>query len=351
MGEKRHAINEQDRVKMKTLITGATGFIGRHLAKTLHDKGRQIKCLVRKTSRVNFLEQLGAELVYGDLNDTNSLKTALQNVDTIYHAAGEVFAAQEENYYNVNVAGLKNLLEACSNASVKKLIHFSSSSATGPNPQKDVPVTEDSPCRPITPYGMSKLEGEKIICQLSKQYHIPIIIIRPPLVYGPGVSQSSRVLMFLNLINKGLFRTIGDGNNLVSLCYIDNLIHGILLAEADKKAEGQIYFLSDSRPYTVNEIAATIAQEQGKPIPSSHIPLWAASPLSISLGIVAKLFGFNSPLTRNTVKELKNNWFVDISKAQKELGYQPRVEFRDGVRKTVEWFYSEYLPTAQNKIH
>jgi len=334
-------------LEAKTLITGATGFIGKHLATALTKRERKLKCLVRKTSRIKFLEQLGAELVYGDLNDINSLKTALHDVDTIYHAAGEVFAAQEENYYRVNVSGLKNLLEACSNASVKKLIHFSSSSATGPNPQRDVPVTEDSPCRPITPYGMSKLEGEKVICQLSKQYHIPIIIIRPPLVYGPGVSQSSRVLMFLNLINKGLFRTIGDGNNLVSLCYIDNLIHGLLLAEAEKKAEGQIYFLSDSRPYTVNEIATTIAQEQGNPIPAAHIPLWAATPLSMGLGILSKLFGFNSPLTRNTVKELKNNWFVDISKAQKELGYQPRVEFKDGVRKTVEWFYNEYLPTAQ----
>jgi nucleoside-diphosphate-sugar epimerase len=331
---------------MKTLVTGSTGFIGKHLVKALHDRGRQIKCLVRKTSRVNFLEQLGVELAYGDMNDIISLNKALQDVDIIYHAAGEVFATKEENYYQVNVAGLKNLLEACSHASVKKLIHFSSSSATGPNPQKNVSVTEYSPCHPITPYGISKLDGEKIIQQLSEQYHLPIIIIRPPLVYGPGVSQSSRVLMFLKLIHQGLFRTIGDGHNLVSLCYIDNLINGLLLAEAEKKAEGQIYFIADSRPYTVNEIAATIAQEQGKPIPTSHIPLWAASPLSMGLGILSRLFGFNSPLTRNTVQELKNSWFVDITKAQRDLGYQPRVELRDGVRKTVEWFYNEYLPAT-----
>jgi nucleoside-diphosphate-sugar epimerase len=328
----------------KTLITGATGFIGKHIAIALTKRGTKLKCLVRKTSQTNFLEQLGTELSYGDMNDTISLKKALQDVDTIYHAAGEVFATQEKNYYNVNVAGLKNLLEACSHSSVKKLVHFSSSSATGPNPQKNIPVTEESPCHPITPYGMSKLEGEKTIQQLSEQYHVPIVIIRPPLVYGPGVSQSSRVLMFLKLINRGLFRIIGDGNNLVSLCYIDNLIHGILLAAEEKRAEGQIYFISDSSPYTINEIAKTIAEEQGKPTPSSHIPLWAAAPLSMGLGVLSNLFGFNSPLTRNTVKELKNSWFVDITKAQKDLGYQPHVEFRDGVRKTVEWFYNEYLP-------
>ena len=328
---------------MKTLVTGSTGFIGKHLVKTLHQQGRSIKCLVRTTSQTRFLGQLGVELVYGDLEDKGSLITALKEVDIIYNAAGEVFSTQAENYYKVNVSGLKNLLDACSEASVKKLIHLSSSSAAGPNPQRDVPVTENSPCRPITPYGKSKLEGEQIIRQLSEQYQIPIIIIRPPLVYGPGVSNSSRVFMFLKLINQGLFRIIGDGNNLVSLCNIDNLIHGLLLAESGKKAEGETYFIADKRPYTINEIAETIAEEEGKEILKSHLPIWAATLLSIGLAIPSKLMGFISPLSRNTIKELKNNWYIDISKAQKELGYQPIVEFKEGVKKTVEWFNNEYL--------
>ena len=330
---------------MKTLVTGATGFIGRHLVKALHEKGREIKCLVRKTSQTSFLEQLGAELVYGDLEDKESLKRALRGIDIIYHAAGEIFALEVENYYKVNVSGVKNLLEACSNGSAKKFIHFSSSSATGPNPARDIPVKEDSPCCPITPYGKSKLDGEKTIKELSKQYNVPTIIIRPPLVYGPGVSKSSRVLMFLNLIHKGLFRIIGDGYNLVSLCYIDSLIQGLLLAESAPQAEGQIYFLADKRPYTITEIAGAIAQEQGKNIPKAHMPIWAASALSTVLAIPAKIFGFTSPLTRNTVKELKNNWYIDITKAQNELGYQPSVDFHDGVKKTVEWFINEYVPS------
>ncbi len=257
---------------MKTLVTGATGFIGRHLVKALHEKDRAIKCLVRKTSQTDFLEQLGVELVYGDLEDKDSLRRALQGADIIYHAAGEVFALDAGNYYTVNVSGVKNLLEACSNESVRKFIHFSSSSATGPNPVRDIPVNEDSPCSPITPYGKSKLEGEKTIKELSKQYNVPTVIIRPPLVYGPGVSQSSRVLMFLKLIHKGVFRIIGTGNNLVSLCNIDNLIHGLLLAEKEQRAEGETYFLADARPYTVNEIAETIAKEEGKQLPIPHMP-------------------------------------------------------------------------------
>lgn len=333
---------------MKTLVTGATGFIGRHLVKALQKQGRTLKCLVRKTSQTSFLEQLDVEFVYGDLADKDSLRRALHDTDIVYHAAGEVFSIDAENYHTVNVSGVKNLLEACSNSAVKKLIHFSSSSATGPNPVRDIPVNEDSPCCPITPYGKSKLEGEKTIKDLSKHYNVPTIIIRPPLVYGPELSQSSRVLMFLELIRKGLFRIIGDGYNLLSLCYIDNLIHGVLLAEQEKRAEGETYFLADSRPYTVNEIAETIAQKEGKQLPLPHMPFWAANMLSIGLLIPSKLFGFTSPLTRNTVKELKNNWFVDIKKAQSALGYKPIVEFEDGVKKTVEWFMNDYLEKQTN---
>jgi nucleoside-diphosphate-sugar epimerase len=154
--------------------------------------------------------------------------------------------------------------------------------------------------------------------------------------------------MFLKLIHKGIFRIIGSGNNLVSLCYIDNLIHGLLLAEKEQRSAGQTYFIADSRPYTVNEIAETIAQEEGKQLPLPHMPFWAANMLSIALSIPSKLFGFISPLTRNTVKELKNNWFVDIKKAQSEFGYKPIAEFKDGVKKTVDWFMNEYLVKYNN---
>lgn len=329
---------------MMTLVTGATGFLGRHLVKELHRQGRAVKCLVRKTSQTGFLAHLGVELVFGDLEDKDSLRGALQETDIVFNAAGEVFAQEVENYFTVNVTGVKNLLEACLNGSVRKFIHFSSSSATGPNSLINIAVHEDTPCCPITPYGKSKLEGEKIIKEFSKLHNLPIVIIRAPLVYGSDLSNSSRVLMFLQLINKGLFRIIGSGNNLISLCYIDNLIQGVLLAENEQRAEGQIYFLSDARSYTVNEIAEAIARELGKTIPDVHIPLWAAATLSVALALPAAVFGFTSPLTRNTVNEMKNSWHLDISKARRELGYAPTVTFEDGLKKTVEWFMNDYVP-------
>jgi nucleoside-diphosphate-sugar epimerase len=299
--------------------------------------------LARESSNVAGLKKLGVDISYGSLEDIQTLKNAMRGTEVVYHAAGEVFAEDPEKYYKVNVDGLANLVKAAGLASVKKIVHFSSSSATGPNPVRDIPVNEDSPCRPITPYGRSKLQGEQTLVSLANKYNVPVVIIRPPLVYGPGVSSSSRVLMFLKLIHKGMFRIIGHGNNLVSLCYIDNLVDGVLLAGTASKAIGQIYFLSDARPYTINEIAEAIAREEGKQIPLPHLPLWTAGVLSAALSIPARLFGFTSPLTRNTVRELKNSWYLDIAKARSELKYDPRIAFEYGLRKTVEWFLNDYL--------
>jgi len=329
---------------MKTLVTGATGFIGTHLVKALVEKGRGVRCLVRETSNTKKIEALGVDLFCGDLQDKQSLEEAVKGIDTIYHLAGEVFTSQRERYYQVNLGGLNNLLAACLKSSVRKIIHFSSNSSVGPNPDGNTPINEDTPCRPIVLYGKSKLEGEHAIKHFSKEHGLTTVIIRPPVVYGPGVSRSSRVFTFLNLINKGLFRIVGDGENLISLCYIDNLVHGVLLAEAEKNAEGETYFIADEKPYSINEIAEALAKEEGKKLPKNHLPIWAANILSIGLIIPSKLFGFTSPLPGGVLKELRNNWFVDISKAEKELGYRPIVSFKDGIRETVNWFKNEYLP-------
>jgi len=333
---------------MRTLVTGATGFIGRHLVNTLYEKGSKIRCLVRGNSHVEHLKREGIELIYGDLSDKDTLQGAVKGIDIIYHLAGEVYSTKSNNYYHVNVIGAKNILESCLSEKIKKFVYLSSTSVTGPNPSRDILLNEKSPCHPITPYGESKYEAERLVLKFYEDHKLPVVIIRPPIVYGPGVSHSSRVFMFLRLIQKGLFRTIGDGNNLISLCYIDNLIHGIMLAGENKVVVGEIYYIADERPYTINEIAQAIAKEEGVKLSGSHIPIWLANILAVTLVIPAKLFGFVSPLSRNTVREVRSNWTCDISKAQRELGYRAIIRFEEGVKKTVEW-YREYHKTENNR--
>jgi nucleoside-diphosphate-sugar epimerase len=331
---------------MKILVTGATGFIGSHLLKTLCEKDMEVRCLVRSNSKVEPLKRKRLELVYGDLLKKDSLRNAIKHVDTIYHLAGEVYAAEDRNYH-VNVIGTKNLLEVCLSDNIKKFIYVSSIAAVGPNTSRNVVWDENSPCNPISAYGRSKHEAEKLLLETFRIHTLPVAIIRPPIVYGPGVSISSRVFMFLNFIQRGLYRTIGDGKNLISLCYVDNLIHGILLAGEKQDTAGEIYFIADERPYTINEIAEAIAREEGVRLPSSHIPIWLADLMAVLLSVPSKVLGFVPPLSFGKIREMKSNWVCDISKAERELGYRPIMTFEQGIKKTVEW-YSTYLKT-ENK--
>jgi nucleoside-diphosphate-sugar epimerase len=328
---------------MKVLVTGATGFVGQNLVKILHEEGHEIRCLVRGNSKVDPLKKIGVELAYGELLNKASLPSAVCGIDIVYHLAGEVYAKSAKKFYEVNCIGTKNLLESCVQIELKKFIYLSSIAASGPSPSKDTPVNEESPCTPISDYGRSKYEAEKLVLQYYKIHKLPTIIIRAPIVYGPWDNPSSRVYLFLHFIKKGLFRTVGDGNNLISMCYTDNLIHGILLAAKSKGLEGEIYYIADERPYTINEIAKAVAREEGVKLSLSHIPIWVAATAAIILFIPAKLFGFVSPLSWMTIKEVRNTWTCDISKSQKELGYKPKIGFEEGVKRTVEWYLGSQI--------
>jgi len=328
---------------LKTLVTGATGFIGTHLVKALVEKGRDVRCLVRKTSNTTYLKKLGVELVYGDLLDRDSLKGIVKGVNIVYHLAGEVYSKRTSDYYKVNVDGTKNLLEACLPEKIKKFIYLSSISAVGPNPKQGILLNEKSPCKPITPYGKSKYLVEKLVSMFSKKYTLPATIIRLPTVYGPGVSTSSRVFTMLELIKRGLFRIIGNGNNVISLCYIDNLINGILLI--DRKTQNTnytIYFLADQKPRTIREIAEKIAMELDTKVSRFYIPVWVANIAALVFPAFKK-WGNKFPTSlRDMIREIPNSWACDISKARQELKYDPMVDFNEGIRRTVIWYKEKY---------
>ena len=327
----------------KILITGATGFIGRHLVKALNDVGyNNTRCLVRKVSQVDGLRKYGVEIHYGDLLDSSSLEQAIKGVDTIFHLAGEIYSQSPNQLETVNINGTENLLRVLINHKLKRLIYLSSIAATGPMINKNVLLNEDTPYNPINAYGISKYRAEKIVIHYYKNYNIPAIIFRLPVVYGPWIDESSRVFLFLNMIKNNIYRIIGSGENIMSLCYIDNLIHGLLLATKQINCIGKVFLIADKIPYTVNEIVQSIARQEGTSIPKLHVPIPLAYLIAIIQKKLANTFHYKPLLSKNLVKEATSYWGCDISRAQKELMYEPQVSFQDGLKATIAWYMQNY---------
>jgi nucleoside-diphosphate-sugar epimerase len=316
---------------MKTLVTGATGFIGTHLVKALVADGRDVRCFTRTKNNKKRIEEFGAEAFVGDLLETHSLTAALKGVNTIYHLAGEVYSRNVKDYVAINVAGTQNLLEGCRNNGIERFIHCSSIAAAGPNPDKNTLLTENLPCNPITPYGQSKLEAEKIVSHYHQAFKLPTVIIRPPTVYGPG--QSDAITEFFRQVKKRKFYIIDDGQYLRSLCYVTNLIDGLILSEKKINAVGEIFYISDKELYTFKEIALRIAEIENIKLTFVNLPSALAATAMFTFTFLHKYFKLNI-LKLYTIGTLAKNLGCSIKKAEEVLSYNPRVSLKEGLSRT-----------------
>lgn len=326
---------------MTTLVTGATGFIGKHLARTLVEQGRDVRCLVRRTSDTKYLEELGVELFYADLLNKSSLSDVFRNIDIVHHLASEVYSKKASEFYRNNILGTKNLLEACSNESIKKFIYLSSIAVNGISKNQHLLINEESPCYPFNPYGRSKLEAEKLILNYSYQYDVPIAIIRAPVVYGPG--QPYILTKIFHRISKAKpVYIVGTGNNLRSLCYIDNLIQGILLAENNADQLDSVYVVSDKKAYTLNEIMQAIIEVMKVNIRIFYLPFLTADIAKIIFYILLKVFRLYS-LSLYSILTMKIDLGCDISRSEKQLGYKPQIEIKEGIKRTFDWYQDNLM--------
>jgi nucleoside-diphosphate-sugar epimerase len=319
MGTSLLCYRREDR--MVTLVTGATGFIGRHLVERLVKEDREVRCLVRKyTGSI-----AGVEKVIGDINDVDSLRGIIRDVDIIYHLAARIETGDNQDFsklYHSNVNGTANLLSVIPD-NLKAFIFLGSMASIGIRDKKEL-VNEKTVCNPITRYGDTKLEAENILRNYA-------VILRLPTVYGPG--EQHNFILMAKAIKGKQFMLIGSGNNLTSVCYIDNLIDAMLLAETKGK-KGEIYHIADSNPVSWKDLATIIANELHVSLIPIHLPTSLAKGLSHFP---------NSLLYPSRVNTLTANFAYDISKAQRDLGYKPKIETVDGVKETIKWYKKEGL--------
>jgi len=337
----------------KYLITGATGFIGSHLAKDLAEKGARIKCLVRRSSSeasIKFLSGLGAELVYGDLTDEESLDEAVKGVGTIFHlGGGGRMDMPEEVCFRINVDGTRNLLEAClRQGGVERFIHVSTCGVMGDiqNP----PADETYPYQPENmAYARAKTEAEKTA--LSYRDRLSVRVVRFPLAYGSpliegDLSQIEGVTpmsMIFSAVKKGQWMYFGDGMTLIHCIHVDDIVRGVELA-AEKGKTGEVYILADEKPVPMKTLVEFSAKALNVPAPKRHIPLPIAMTMALLMESVSKLTRRKPMLTREVVRGFTATRAFNTSKAQRELGFNPTVRLEAGIQETVKCYQArEYI--------
>lgn len=198
------------------------------------------------------------------------------------------------------------------------------------------PISESAPYDPKNYYDRSKVEAEKILLSLYKEKKFPVTIIRPSSVYGPR--DRGTYFSFFKSIKNGLFFLIGSGNNLVSFVFVKNVVDAAILAAKNTKSTGNVYFITDKRPYSIKEISETIAVAFGGHIPGIHIPLIIGYFVGYCMDFMKNISGLSLPLSTERVKNLTISYVFDINKAKKELNYNPKFGLSEGVKRTVDWY-------------
>jgi dihydroflavonol-4-reductase len=287
---------------------------------------------------LNCLKGLSIERVYGDLKDEASLEKAVLGVDWVFHLAGVTRAIENQTYLEVNGMGTKNLVQACVEHSpgLQKFIYISSQAAAGPN-RNAYNKKETDPCEPVSFYGRSKCAGEESVYSLAKE--LPVLILRPSAVYGPG---DKDIFPFFKCLSRRIKLCPRNSDHHLSLCYVEDIVDGILSAVETKTKSGDVFFLSDGKDYRVDEIGDIVARAMGINALRIRVPETLILGLAGFSETLSRLFRRPLLLTKDKAEEMiQRNWVCDITKAKTLLGFDPKVSLSEGAKLTFAWYKKE----------
>lgn len=326
---------------MRALVTGGTGFIGQHLLRRLCAEGVSCRALARASSDLSPLADLPIQWVRGDVTDVESLSGIAAGVDVVYHlaASGHVTALSPEAYARfraVNVEGTRNLLQACLAEGAPRFLHFSSTAAMGLIRRPT--IDERVPCQPATPYQRSKYEGEQAALAAWREHGLPVVVLRPCMVYGPG--GKGEFLRFCRWMARGVFPRVGRGPTLTPLVHVRDVVQAAILA-AGRGVPGEVYLVAAERSYEMAYIREWVLRTLGLRRPYPYLPLWLALAGALGVELLARVTGRTPPVTRRNIASTVANRVFDISKARAQLGYRPQVTLEEGIAETVAWFRAE----------
>ncbi len=327
---------------MRVLVTGATGFIGHHLVHRLVAMGDEVRCLVRPTSETDAIAALGVDLRVGDVTQPHTLGPAVAGVQTVYHLAGSIRAAGNDDLWRINEGGTQHVTEACTAAREPPVLVIASSIAVAGPSDPERPHVEADPPTPVSDYGRSKLAAERAARALSAR--VPITVVRPPVVFG---EHDRETFDLFRMAAKGWHVVPGPRAQRLSLCHAADLAQLMVRAaeagerlDADATRGRGLYYAGDTEHPTYAELGLLLARAVGRQklrvVPAPQAFTWGVAAIA---EIAARVRGQPALLGIDKAREATaGSWMCSSEKARTQLGLKLGVSLSDRLAQTAAWY-------------
>jgi dihydroflavonol-4-reductase len=321
-------------------VTGASGFIGTRLSKYLHHRGYHVTAVVRSPEQAQRFDGSGINTHICDLDNPTALEPLFKEVDAVFHLAA-LFNRPEmtwDDYYRVNVEGTRHVMQAAERSGVSRVVHCSTVGvATGSG---SPPYSEETPYSPAQwdKYETTKCEGEKVALDFHRKAGLPVVVIRPAQVYGPGDRSKAK---FYRMVKRGII--VNPGKTLKHLIYIDDLCSAFESALHNTLAIGETFIIAGPKPTPLTDLVAITARELEVPPARIKLPAAPITWLCAGTEMVSQQLKMKPVLFRRSMDFFTKSVHFDVTKAQTKLGFCSQVDVPTGVKKTVGWLREHQL--------
>ena len=323
----------------RALITGGSGFLGRHLVNELTEQGWTLRLLVRSDGRPQAKSHPRISYHIGDLSRPDTLNGLADDVDVVFHLAAQLgeWGVPADVFQRINVDGTRHLLNLAKMCQEVRFVYVSTPGVQGKGHRQ---ARENIPYNPPYLYEKSKSSAEQLVLNAHHEAHLPIVIIRPDFVYGPG---DYRRIALYRAIQRHRFYLIGDGRSVLHPTFVADAVQGLILAATRPEAVGEVFNIAGPKLISVNDYVCTIADALGVKLPAFRIPKWIAYAAALGFEFVSQVTRRPPFMSRSKIAFLTQDHGSDITKARGLISYQPHYQFNEGFSLTLDWLQSNSL--------
>lgn len=317
-----------------SLVTGAAGFVGRHVVEALLTRGDAVRAMVRNPVQGAALRELGAEIFVADIRDPEAVDRAVRGVDVVYHCAAAVGARYtSRDFEEVNLEGARHVVTAARKAGSRRVVLLSSLHVLGIGDLAN--ATEELPCRrTYDPASNVKIDMERMALETVSDPRTEVVVLRPGVIYGSG--DPHNVPKLIAALQNGKFRFLGSRSHLVPIVHVADVAEAMLRAAQAPACGGRIYHITDGSRTTIGEFIDHLADVSHSPRPRRILPVPVVRSIMVVSSLLRRIYpDCPLPVGPGPLRFLATSRFVDIGRARSELGYAPRIGFREGLAEAI----------------